>query len=239
MIYMFDIDGTLTHPRQRISDDHESFLYSWMKDKIVFLVTGSDIFKVREQLSERIMESCAGIFTCMGNELFLAGRNVYRNEIRIPETLVGWLKQQIHHSEFPKKHLINFEFRTGMLNFSVVGRAAGKDERDEYEKWDKESGERLRIANYINRKYPELEACIGGQISVDIQGRGKNKSQAYAWVKERYDQPVYFFGDRCKPGGNDYDIAKEIDKPGSNDYYMNVENPESLIQFLEEMDKQC
>lgn len=236
---MFDIDGTLTSPRQTITDAHEQFFYSWMENKIVFLVTGSDIFKVREQLSERIMERCAGIFTCMGNELFLGGRNVYRNEMHAPDTLIGWLKQQVYHSQCPQKRLVNFEHRTGMLNFSVVGRSAGKEEREEYEKWDAAAGERLRIANYINRKYPELEACIGGQISIDIQMRGKNKSQAYAWVKERYNGPVYFFGDRCKPGGNDYDIAKEIDKGDGSDYYMNVENPESLMKFLEEMDKGC
>jgi len=236
---MFDIDGTLTEPRQKISQPMEEFFYNWMKDKIVFLVTGSDIFKVKEQLSERILQKCTGIFTCMGNELFIELRPVYRNELKIPDTLIGWLRQQCDFSEYPIKRLVNFEFRTGMLNFSVIGRSASKEERSDYEQWDNKHKERLRISNYINTKYPELEACVGGQISIDIQSKGKNKSQAYNWVKERYDDPVYFFGDRCNPGGNDYDIAKEIDKASSNDYYRNVVGPDDLRGFLEEMDKAC
>jgi len=239
MIYMFGIDGTLTNPRQKISQEMEEFFYGWMKDKIVFLVTGSDIFKVKEQLSERVIQRCAGIFTCMGNELFIELRPVYRNELKIPDTLIGWLRQQCSFSDYPVKKIVNFEFRTGMLNFSIPGRSCTKEERDDYEKWDAKNKERLRIVNYINRKHPELEACVGGQISVDIQGRGKNKSQAYNWVKERYDDPVYFFGDKCNPGGNDHDIAKEIDKASSNDYYRNVLGPDDVRGFLEEMEKTC
>jgi len=229
---MFDIDGTLTEPRQKISNDFEEYFFNWMNDKIVFLVTGSDLPKVKEQLSSRIIEKCAGIFTCMGNELFIENRCVYRNDLKIPETLLCWLRQQVDFSQYPDRTSVHFEFRTGMLNFSVIGRSASKQQRGHYDEWDKQNGERNRIATFINRKYPELEACVGGQISIDIQGRGLNKSQAYRWVRERYDDMIQFFGDRCSPGGNDYDIAKEIDKSSSSDYSTNVSGPDHLMCFL-------
>ena len=239
MIYMFDIDGTLTEPRQKMSEQFEKMFSKWMKKKKVFLVTGSDIAKVREQVPQHILDKCSGVFTCMGNELYLDNKLALSADIQIPGQLKGWLEQQVEFSDCPTKTSNHLEWRTGMLNFSVVGRAATNEQRKEYCRWDKISGERNRIANFINNKYPELEACIGGEISIDIQGRGKNKSQAYKWVKEKYDEPVYFFGDKCKDGGNDSAIAKEIDKPHSNDYYMNVDGPHQLIDFLLEMEEEC
>ena len=45
-----------------------------------------------------------------------------------------------------------------------------------------------------------MEATIGGQISIDIYPKGKNKAQ----VLEDILGPITFFGDKCQPGGNDY-----------------------------------
>lgn len=239
MIYMFDIDGTLTDPRQKMSEGFADRFYKWMKDKKVFLVTGSDLSKVQEQVPSEILTRCSGIFTCMGNQLYINDKLIYSNELDIPDHLLGWLQQQVDFSNYPIKTYIHLERRAGMLNYSTVGRAATVQQRQEYYNWDKVSGERNRIANYINTKYPELEACIGGQISIDIQGRGKNKSQAYEWVKENYDEPVYFFGDHCEEGGNDHAIAKEIDKPHSNDYYMNVSGPSDVLDFITTLEEEC
>ena len=239
MIYMFDIDGTLTEPRQKMSAEFAKLFRRWMNSKTVFLVTGSDMEKVKEQVPDEVLKFCAGIFTCMGNELHYLNKLAYRNELEFPQQLIGWLDQQVEFSEYKNKVSKHFEFRPGMLNFSVVGRAASVEQRKEYYNWDKINGERKRIATFINNKYPELEACIGGEISIDIQAKGRNKSQAYRWVKDRYDEPVYFFGDKCHDGGNDSAITIEIDKPHSNDYYMNVEGPNQLIDFLLEMEEEC
>lgn len=72
--YLFDIDGTLTDPRQKISPEFEEFFFNWMQDRKVFLVTGSDMVKVREQLSERIIDACSGIFCSMANEFYVGSK---------------------------------------------------------------------------------------------------------------------------------------------------------------------
>lgn len=239
MIYMFDIDGTLTLPRQRMDQQFEKLFLRCMHGKTFFLVTGSDIAKVREQVSESVLAACKGMFTCMGNEFHRFDKLVYRNQLELPQELIGWLEQQVHFSDCPVKTNNFLEFRPGMLNFSVVGRQATLEQRQQYYEWDKLNGERKRISNYINHKYPELEACVGGQISIDIQARGKNKSQAYHWVKKNYDEPVYFFGDKCYDGGNDSAIVEEIEKPDSNDFYLNVTGPEEVLVFLNELEDTC
>lgn len=239
MIYMFDIDGTLTDPRQKMTEGFADKFYKWISNKKVFLVTGSDLSKVQEQVPTEILSKCSGIFTCMGNQLHINDKLIYSNRIEIPEDLIVWLQQQVDFSDCPEKTSNHLERRPGMLNFSVVGRNATQQQRLEYYDWDKKYGERKRICNYINHKYPELEVCVGGQISIDIQARGKNKSQAYEWVKENYDEPVYFFGDHCEEGGNDHAIAKEIDKPHSNDYYMNVSGPSDVLDFITTLEEEC
>ena len=62
----------------------------------------------------------------------------------------------------------------------------------------------------IEEKFPELEARIGGQISVDIQPKGNNKSQATKWIRKNVGGEMTYFGDRCLEGGNDYDVVLDL-----------------------------
>ncbi len=65
----------------------------------------------------------------------------------------------------------------------------------------------------IENEWPELEATIGGQISIDIYPKGQNKSQVLLDISG----PVTFFGDKCQPGGNDFPIVERL-------YQLNEEN---------------
>ena len=217
MIYLFDIDGTLTPPRQRMEQNTLYEFLSWAAGKKIFLVAGSDFVKVREQLPLSILERCEGVFCCMGNEFRRANKIVYQNEFNPPAALRETLVSRQMYGGFPVKPKAGwrgdiFEFRTGMLNFTTIGRNASTEERNKYYEWDKKHKERERIANEVEEKFPELEARLGGQISIDIQPKGNNKSQASKWVRENLREEMYFFGDKCEEGGNDYDIALDITK---------------------------
>lgn len=235
--YLFDIDGTLTVPRQKISPEFEEYFFNWMQERQVFLVTGSDLVKVKEQLSERIIKACAGVFCSMANELYMEGVEVYKNELKIPDELIFWLKDQLNLSPYPVKRTNNLEFRSGMLNFSVAGRDSSVEERNAYCEWDKQHGEREKIAAYINKTFPDMEACVGGQISIDIQNKGKNKSQASKWIRNWIKNPdIIFFGDKTMPGGNDRaiveDILQSMDEYSS---FYQVEGPDDLKTILEQI----
>lgn len=235
--YLFDIDGTLTEPRQKISPEFEEFFFNWMQDRQVFFVTGSDMQKVKEQLSERIIKSCAGIFCSMANEFYILGKTIYKNELKVSDELIFWLKQQLNNSAYPTKRTNNLEFRSGMLNFSIAGRDSSIDERKTYYNWDKVSGERQRIAEYINKTYPDMEACVGGQISIDIQNKGNNKSQASKWLRSNmYNVDILFFGDKTMPGGNDRAIVEDI-LTNMDDYsgFYQVDGPNDLKKLLEDI----
>ena len=110
----------------------------------------------------------------------------------------------------------HIEDRGSMLNFSVVGRNCSLMERANYFKWDEEENERKIIAAAIKDKFPDLDAVIGGQISIDIAPKGNDKSQVIGKIKEFYEMPFsepykyIFIGDRTMEGGNDYPLAETM-----------------------------
>jgi len=233
--YLFDIDGTLTLPRQKIDSQFEEFFFEWMQDRKVFLVTGSDMKKIREQLSERIIDSCAGIFCSMANEFYVGGKEIYKNTFEMPEGFLYWLHKQFDNSTYPIKRSNNFEYRTGMLNFSIAGRDSSLEERNAYYEYDKKTGERKKIAQLINEMYPnKLEACLGGQISIDIQNVGNNKSLASKWLRNNINTDIIFFGDKTMPDGNDRAIVEDIIK-NMDEFsgFYQVECPEDLKSILQ------
>jgi len=207
-VYIFDIDGTLTEPRQKINKKFSNFFASFCEKNTVFLATGSDYKKVIEQITPNVMSTVEGVFTCMGNELWVAGEAVYAKTLKIPTEVITWLYQQLYESDYPdiKRGSSHFEYRTGMLNFSIVGRDIPKSAREEYTNWDKARKERELIVLRFNKlfKHHNLEACIGGQISIDIQAIGFDKGQIFDYL-DFYKTKV-FFGDKCDSGENDFSL---------------------------------
>ena len=77
-VYLFDVDGALTEPREKIKEQIEDVIMSWIasKNKSVYLVTGSDISKTKEQLGDDLIDVCLGVFTCSGR--IVTGKQVQR-----------------------------------------------------------------------------------------------------------------------------------------------------------------
>ena len=117
-----------------------------------------------------------------------------------------------------------------MVNFSIVGREAPRELRGIYNEWDKKNKEREDMARTIMLDYPDLQACLGGQISIDIQPKGRNKAQASKWVREELGGTAIYFGDNCEIGGNDYDVCVDITENGG--IVHKVESPDETLSIL-------
>ena len=204
--FLFDVDGTLTEPRQRMTEEFALFFSDWMEGKDVFLVSGSDLLKIKEQVPAPIIDKCQGIFACMGNELWKKDENIYRNNLLLPQEVKTWLDEKVKDSKFEQKRPPHFEYRAGMVNFSVVGRGASTALRQYYYEWNEGVKERENIAEGFNKEFNKkynLEALVGGQISLDIQQIGKDKGQIIDHLD--YEEHV-FFGDKCDRGGNAHSL---------------------------------
>ena len=89
--------------------------------------------------------------------------------------------------------------------------------------WDNEKEERKNIVHELSNKYPAISFSVGGEISIDILPKGRDKSQALGDMKEGKN---IFIGDRCGLGGNDFEIATMSDK------HYNVESWEQTNEIL-------
>lgn len=209
-VFVFDVDGTLTESRKQIDPEFKSFLVEFVESNDVFLVTGSDRLKTYEQIGFSLYESCKGVWQCNGNEYWVGSQLIEKNDFKPEYEFKKFLKDKVANSRYPIKTDGHLEERTGMINFSVVGRNCTAEQRKEYFAWDKKYHERYLICEEINRDYPKLHASVGGEISIDIAPRGNNKSKAYDMLSKEYDH-IHFFGDKMTYGGNDYPLALTIE----------------------------
>ena len=208
-IYIFDMDGTLTPSRREMTPDFEEFFSMWANTHTFFLVSGSNLEKIKEQVPQYILDLSEGVFTCGGNQLWLDGELSYNHKFKPSDDLLSFLKEELENSKYPLRSGNHIEDRGSMLNFSIIGRDCSLDERLDYFEYDVKTKERANIASKIINKWDNLDAVIGGQISIDITPKGMNKSQVLDEIKKFYaDEEYIFIGDRTMEGGNDYPLAK-------------------------------
>ena len=222
MIYIFDIDGTLTPSRNPIDQEFKQDFLNFCKHQKVWLVTGSDKDKSVEQLGEDTWLAADRVYQCCGNQLWVGGDLVRQTEWSGPEYLDTMLNMFLEKSLYPNRHGNHIEKRIGMVNFSVVGRNCTQEQRNDYFAWDNINKEREAFAKELIERFPWLDATIGGEISIDIYERGADKGQI---LDDLNGDNFTFFGDNLIPGGNDYAIqeAAIAKKLKGNEFY-NVES---------------
>ena len=206
MIYIFDVDGTLTPSRNPMDKDFKDFFKKFIKKKRVWLISGSDKDKTIEQVGEDIWKSVERAYQSSGNQLWVKGKLKYQYEFKTEDYLKELLEMFLDKSEYSHRYGNHIEERPGALNFSVVGRDCTQEQREHYAKWDDKHQERKDFAWEIKERYPWLDAVVGGEISIDIYEKFKDKGQIVKDIRGKFE----FFGDRLYPGGNDFAIQQEI-----------------------------
>ena len=206
--FIFDVDGTLTPSRQRIDTDFAVYFSTFCVDNYVCLVTGSDREKTIEQVGEEIYSLSKRVYNCSGSDVWEGEKNVYTSTWTLPHEAEKWLRQECRISEFPLRTGLHIEKRPGMVNFSIVGRHATLGERKLYVKHDSKTKERARIAKEFKKRFPDIQAVVGGETGIDIFPVGKDKAQ----IIDDFDKndKLYFFGDRMDKDGNDYSLAQKV-----------------------------
>jgi len=213
--YVFDVDGTLTPSRQVINKKFAVWFRKFCQSNHVYLVTGSDRPKTLEQIGNTIYNSCNRVYNCNGNDVWEKDVNVRNNPWKIQVSAHQTLRYWLENTQFPHLTGTHIEERPGMVNFSIVGRGANKEQRAEYVKWDKKYNERDNMALYINYnddEFKDIIATVGGETGIDIGPTGSDKSQILKDFNK--NDSIIFFGDGIFDGGNDYTLAHAIKKKG-------------------------
>ena len=230
-IFLFDVDGTLTAPRQQMTPEFKKLFKKLLKSHTVYLVSGSDIGKIREQVPNSILKKCAGIFASSANEFWIKDELQYENVYVPSQNVVASLERFLDNSNFKGRTSNHIEHRPGMINFSIVGRAADDSQREKYARWDKRHQERKKMAIALIAHYPEIDVKIGGEISIDIYPHGLDKAQAVEYIRDIHEgSNIIFFGDRTEPDGNDFSVVEALKK---TDIVYAVENFQDTYSVLQ------
>jgi phosphomannomutase len=210
---LFDMDGTLTDARQPIDPVFRDELLALCKRVPCHVVTGSDYGKVQEQLGVNLCAALAAVFSCNGNVRHVGEAPATSEKAlkwRLSEKQIYHLEKELEKSKFWLRTGNHIEHRIGCVNFSIVGRNANTEQRAAYKFYDQCKGEREQVLARLRKRvaFKGHQLVLGGETGIDIFPEGCNKAQ----VREHLKGRVLFIGDRCEPGGNDFEIAMACDK---------------------------
>ena len=227
-LFLFDMDGTLTPPRQSMPINIEIMLGKiQLAGHEVGIITGSDMNYVEQQCSKLFDMSLmkteeVHFLPCNGTKYIRNGRTIYSNNMKDKMGVDQWRLLMIHllslqnqlcyetHSAFPLTgHFFNY--RGSMLNWCPIGRNATTEDRKLWEELDKDGKLRKplldKIREFTSPLQMDLSIKLGGDTSFDIYPFGWDKT--YPLVEtDCFDDfgKIYFIGDRCERNGNDYEL---------------------------------
>lgn len=211
---LFDVDGTLTAPRQKATAEMSEFLQKLKARVRVGVVGGSDLCKIKEQLGEDIIQKVDYVFAENGLVAYKNGALLSVQSIQahmgeeLLQDFINFCLNYMAKIKLPKKRGTFIEFRNGMLNVSPIGRSCTQEERLEFFELDKKEKIRETFVSVLKEEFKGkgLSFSIGGQISFDVFPDGWDKRYCLGIVERDQFSTIHFFGDKTKPGGNDYEI---------------------------------
>eukprot|EP01040_Poterioochromonas_malhamensis_P001369 gene1369-1450_t len=214
VLALFDIDGTLTKPRDDASEEVKAFMQALKTRVTVGVVGGSDLVKQQEQLGQNITNEVDYSFSENGLVAYKNGQligkeaiNHFLGEDNI-KAIVNFCLHYIADLDLPIKRGTFIEYRAGMLNISPIGRNCSREERNAYEQFDLANNVRKNMIAAMQEKFAHLNLkySIGGQISFDLFPQGWDKTFCLNHIPESEYDEIHFFGDKTYEGGNDYEI---------------------------------
>lgn len=266
ILLLFDVDGTLTKPRNKIENNIINYLkdlnlnYNINKNLInIAAVGGSDYTKIKEQLGESInyfkyIFSENGLVSYVNknyhNEddlnsnhltfnLFHQKRlNEYLGEDKLM-SFINYVLNYIADLDVPIKRGTFIEYRTGMLNCSPIGRNCSQEEREEFVEYNKNTKVLEKFKDDVEKHFSYEDNNY--RLKFSIGGQISFDVVPLGWDKSYCLQ---FVDEEYKD--NIYFFGDKI-YDGGNDYevaidkrvksYFKTTSPEVTIHLVEELIK--
>ncbi|KAF1838605.1 eukaryotic phosphomannomutase [Decorospora gaudefroyi] len=245
-VVLFDVDDTLTKPRQLVTPQMLQVLSELRHKCAIGFVGGSNLAKQQEQLGGPTDVTSLFDFCFAENGLTA----IRMGEVLASQSFIGWIGEDkykalvkwiLHYIadlDIPIKRGTFIEFRNGMINVSPIGRNASTEERNEYQQYDLANNIRQTMVAKLKEAFPDygLTYSIGGQISFDVFPTGWDKTYCLRHIEAEqqrngvtYDK-IHFFGDKAYEGGNDWEIYSDKRTIGHK-----VKNPDDTYAQLQEL----
>jgi len=207
MIYIFDLDGTITESRQKISKELKDFLSNLPN---LTVISGAS----KEQMEYQLDGLKCNILSQSGNDTPL-----WQNKLTAQE------KHEIYRHIFSLDWIIEpwmIEDRGCQLSPSLIGHKAPFDIK---KKFDPDQKIRKKLLKKCPFKSRTLVCRIAGTTCIDYTRKNGDKGHNLErWIKENKlnkDDCIYF-GDALFEGGNDESVIGVIKT-------VEVLNPQDLL----------
>lgn len=222
MTLLLDIDGVVCENRQPISDEMKEALSRFD----VYFVTGNSYTDAVDLVGG------GKIFCNMADELREDGRLLWKDEVtpRLPP--IDWFLLPYGEEDFLPGNCF-IEWRgPRFVNFSEIGRFATTEKRASHDfSWRRPMVEQVKDYNGI--LWNDVDASIGGQVSIDIYSKGADKSRAGKWLNDQ-GLTFTFIGDKTDPGGNDYPLVQYCEKHPQNKWFKST-GPAHTLEILKSL----
>ncbi|XP_043931550.1 phosphomannomutase 1 [Protopterus annectens] len=209
ILCLFDVDGTLTPPRQKIDPKTDRFLQSLRRKVKIGLVGGSDYSKIAEQLGDGddVIHKYDYVFAENGTVQYKDGKLISKQAIQnqlgedLLQDLINFCLSYIALLKLPKKRGTFIEFRNGTLNISPIGRSCTQEERVEFSEIDKKEKIREKFVAALQREFEGkgIRFTKGGMISFDVFPEGWDKRYSLDVLEGEGFKTIYFFGNETAP----------------------------------------
>lgn len=255
-IFLFDLDGTLTEARKPASSGLGPVLRDLSKLGRIVIVTGSDYDFIKEQLdSVWSYVPCPDVtlMPCNGTKKYTWKKAGFKSNFALESALsmkeclgtkayrelVAYILER--QLKFIAKEKVGEDcsgrfvsYRGSMINWSPMGRDGDSNSRKKFVKFDKKNSFRKKeikkMKDFVNQSAIPVKISYGGDTSFDIFPIGWDKTLALKGIEE---SDLYFFGDRCSPGGNDYEIYNKVKELGGSAFH--VKSPEETLEILKKL----
>ncbi len=254
-VILFDMDGTLTEPRKKISFSTITKLKKLSSCGHIGVVTGSGMDYLIPQLEDawknpKLLDpSNITLMPCNGTLVYKwekdSWKNIFsvsirdylgeENFLKLFQTLVFFNQKIVSENmgSFPLTgHFISF--RNSLINFCPVGRNANDSDREKFIKYDNQFNFRSKYLKLLKNDLmmhglTNLSVTLGGSTSFDIYPIGWDKTFS---LNHFSGKTAWFVGDKCEGNGNDRKIYEAI-KPSGRAFQ--TQSPAETRQIIDQI----
>lgn len=240
-IIAFDLDGTLSKSKEKISPSISSLLNLLSKKRKILIISGGSFEQYNKQLIPFIEPNENFILLPLeGSERFEYSRKTEKWEMTfkkefpkdIKKDVVNVLNKIINSGKYdiPSIHEGSYiEDRDTEIAFSALGQNAHIKEK---ENWDKDHKKRDKIKKEIENEIPNVAVTIGGTTTIEVLTKGWSKAVGLIYYIKQHNynsKDILFIGDAIFPGGNDYSVFERDIK------CIKVNGPQDTEMILEKI----
>tara|TARA_E500000331_G_C17265885_1_gene717114 strand:- start:3750 stop:4550 length:801 start_codon:yes stop_codon:yes gene_type:complete len=253
-IVLFDMDGTLTPPRKKITKSVIKQLKSLSEVSEIGIVTGSGIDYLLQQCEDLWSgKGCVNpekitLMPCNGTQVFKwkdgnfiktfsANMREELGDEKFDNLMSFLIRHQFLYTQLSSGLPLtghHISYRESLVNWCPIGRNANDEQRKKFSIHDKEYGVRKTLKKSIEKFSNEsgledIVFTLGGSTSIDVYPKGWDKTFSLS----HFDKHVcWFVGDKCTDDGNDRTIYEKLLKSGKGFKTIDPSNTVEIIKNI-------